>query len=372
MSTWQATWSQWQATLLALAADGEIKRLFWALALLLAVWLFRSPLARVLGFWPAHLLRRTGLADQAQADALLQPPLRLLPLAAALPVCATWAALEGASLELAQRLALTLAAWAATRFVLALLPLLRSRWTALEATFGSDLVDWMAKGLWGAAVAVSGATILQLWGVQVGPIIAGAGLFGVAVALGAQAFFKNLIGGMLILAGKRFRKGDWIEVPGVVEGTVESIGFHATVVRRFDRAPVTLPNTMLCDAAVTNYSRRPHRRISWTLGLDYRGDADSFARVRERIEQSILASEDFLHPPAAAVLVRIDQLGDSGVEFFIYCFTHSSDWAEWLRVKEALALEVLRIVDEEGCALAYPSQTVYLQSDGAPSPRPPV
>ena len=72
-----------------------------------------------------------------------------------------------------------------------------------------------------AIILVGAATILQIWGIQVGPIIAGAGLFGVAVALGAQDLFKNLIAGLLIIGEKRFRKGHSIRVEGVVEGTVE-------------------------------------------------------------------------------------------------------------------------------------------------------
>ena len=76
--------------------------------------------------------------------------------------------------------------------------------------------------------------ILELWGIRVGPVIAGLGLFGVAVALGAQDLFKNLISGIMILMEKRFTVGDVILVSGEVEGVVEQIGFRSTLVRRFD------------------------------------------------------------------------------------------------------------------------------------------
>ena len=78
--------------------------------------------------------------------------------------------------------------------------------------------------------------VLELWGIKIGPIIAGLGLFGVAVALGAQDLFKNLISGILVLVERRFQVGDWIFVEDVIEGTVESIGFRSTVVRRFDKS----------------------------------------------------------------------------------------------------------------------------------------
>lgn len=75
--------------------------------------------------------------------------------------------------------------------------------------------------------------------------------------------FKNLIGGLLVNGEKRFNLGDWIKVEGVVEGTVEDIGFRSTMVRRFDKAPVYVPNSQLADKAVTNFSAMTHRRIYW-------------------------------------------------------------------------------------------------------------
>ena len=66
------------------------------------------------------------------------------------------------------------------------------------------------------------AAVLELWGIKIGPIIAGLGLFGVAVALGAQDLFKNLISGILVLVEKRFKIGDWISVDGIIEG-IEAI-----------------------------------------------------------------------------------------------------------------------------------------------------
>lgn len=64
--------------------------------------------------------------------------------------------------------------------------------------------------------------------------------------------------------------GEWIKVDGVVEGTVEEINFRSTLVRRFDKGPVYVPNADLADNAVTNFSRMTHRRIKWLIGVEYR------------------------------------------------------------------------------------------------------
>ena len=80
--------------------------------------------------------------------------------------------------------------------------------------------------------------VLEIWGIKIGPVIAGLGLLGVAVALGAQDLFKNLISGIIVLLEKRFKIGDVINVPGHTEGTVEQIGFRSTLIRMFDSTPI--------------------------------------------------------------------------------------------------------------------------------------
>ena len=123
--------------------------------------------------------------------------------------------------------------------------------------------------------------MLELWGIKIGPIIAGLGLFGVAVALGAQDLFKNLISGILVLVERRFQVGDWIFVEDVIEGTVESIGFRSTVVRRFDKSLATIPNFQFAEKAVINNSQITNRRISWVIGLEYRTTSKQLTDIKK-------------------------------------------------------------------------------------------
>ena len=95
-----------------------------------------------------------------------------------------------------------------------------------EAKLTTALVDWTLKGLKIIVIILAIVAILELWGIKVGPVIAGLGLFGVAVALGAQDLFKNLISGIMILTERRFMIGDVIHVSGEAVGTVEQIGFQ--------------------------------------------------------------------------------------------------------------------------------------------------
>lgn len=225
-----------------------------------------------------------------------------------------------------------------------------------------EIFDWMITGARVGVVLLGAATVLQIWGIQVAPIIAGLGLFGVAVALGAQDLFKNLIGGISILIERRFGFGDWIKVDGVVEGTVEKIGFRSTLVRRFDKAPVYVPNQKLSDNPVTNFSAMTYRRISWTIGLEYRTTHDQLRTIRDAIEEYLKSGETFVQPPEAALFVRIDAFNASSIDIMVYCFTYTTDWGEWLKLKEELAFKIKEIVEGAGAGFAFPSQSIYVET----------
>lgn len=240
----------------------------------------------------------------------------------------------------------------------------------LKDIFGESLVEWIVKLLKVIIFFIGAAAILELWGIKVGPLLAGLGLFGVAVALGAQDLFKNLIAGVLIMAEQRFKNGDWVLVDGVVEGTVKTIGFRSTLIRRFDKAPVYVPNAQMSDNAVTNFSEMTHRRIYWHLGVEYRTTVDQLREIRNGIETYILEQDEFAHPPEVSTFVRIDRFSDSSIDIMLYCFTKTTNWGEWLEIKERLAYRIKEIVEGAGTGFAFPSQSIYVES--LPADRPEV
>ncbi|MGF1462086.1 MAG: mechanosensitive ion channel family protein [Maricaulaceae bacterium] len=237
----------------------------------------------------------------------------------------------------------------------------------MERVFSSAVAAWIVKAAKTILVLLGGGVILQIWGIPVAPLVASLGIFGVAVALGAQDLFKNLIAGILILAEKRFVPGDWIRVDDVVEGTVEQINFRSTVVRQFDKGPVYVPNSRLSDNAVTNYSRMNFRRIKWLIGVDYRTTAEQLRFIRDRIMQHLLDTPDFARPEETATFVRVDSFGPSSIDFLIYCFTRTTNWGEWLKIKEDFALRIKEIVAEAGSDFAYPTMTQYTYNLEAPT-----
>lgn len=239
----------------------DIGKVIIALLIFLGFMLIRGVFSRyVLG----HLHKLTDKTktnlDDTIIDALI-PPLRFIPIIFGIFFAAGYMGLEGKSGEFVMKIEKSLIAfvifWSLHRAAEPLSHGLKN----LEKILSKAMMVWMFKALKVIIVFIGASVILEVWGIAVGPLLAGLGLFGAAIALGAQDLFKNLIGGITIIAEKRFHPGEWIKVDGVVEGTVEEIGFRSTKVRRFDKAPVHVPNSNLSDAVVTNFSRMTHRRI---------------------------------------------------------------------------------------------------------------
>ncbi len=230
-----------------------------------------------------------------------------------------------------------------------------------ESKISKPLVDWTLKGLKILVIVLGAVAILELWGIRVGPVIAGLGLFGVAVALGAQDLFKNLISGIMILMEKRFTVGDVILVSGEVEGVVEQIGFRSTLVRRFDSTPVMVPNYKFAEQSVTNYTRRHHRRIRWLIGLEYRTSIDQLKNIREQLNNLIEKDNNFAKNQNASFYVRIDSFSDSSIDMLVQTFTVTNDWAEFLKIKENLAVKIIEIVENNEAGFAFPSQSLYVE-----------
>ena len=230
-----------------------------------------------------------------------------------------------------------------------------------ESKISKPLVDWTLKGLKILVIVLGAVAILELWGIRVGPVIAGLGLFGVAVALGAQDLFKNLISGIMILMEKRFTVGDVILVSGEVEGVVEQIGFRSTLVRRFDSTPVMIPNYKFAEQSVTNYTRRHHRRIRWLIGLEYRTTIDQLKKIRDEINTLIEKDDNFAKNQNASFYVRIDSFSDSSIDMLVQTFTVTNEWAEFLKIKENLAVKIIEIVENNEAGFAFPSQSLYVE-----------
>ena len=343
-------------------------RILFAMFIFALLLVARGLFARFFIGWLKRLVRKTRNQIDDQMLASLEKPMRFAPIVLGFFVATELLQLEGVFNRIALRLTESLIVFTLFWGVIALVEPLSRIFSNLRDVLSVTMVEWIIKAVKLVLGLIAAAAILELWGVQIGPLIAGLGLFGLAGALAAQDLFKNLLSGVLILGEKRFHPGDWIKVDGVVEGTVETIGFRSTMVRQFDKAVVQVPNAKLADTAVINFSEMTYRRIYWKIGVLYDATAEQLREVRDGIETYIHNSDAFADPKDVATFVRIDSFNDSSIDIMVYCFTKTTVWGEWLEVKEALAYRIKEVVEGAGTGFAFPSRSLYVEAlpGGAP------
>lgn len=367
VSTLTDYWTQVQDILNTGFLGQPIGRGVLALVILFLAYLLRGLVAQLIAGTIGKLAGKTETRFDDQLVKALKPPLTLLPISAGIFFAAQALGAEGEVddffIAVTKSIVVGAIFWALFRLVTPLLLTIRG----IRRLFGETFLGWISRILKAIVVFVGGAAILDVWGVPVLPFLASLSLLSVAVALGAQDLFKNLIGGMTIIGERRLSKGDWIFVDGVVEGTVEDVGFRSTTVRRFDKSPVYVPNSKLADNPLTNFSRMTHRRIYWKIGLEYRTTDDQLAAIRGAIEEYITGSDDFAPAAEVSTFVHVDEFADSSVNIMVYCFTKTTVWGEWLAIKEQLAFHIKKIVEREGAGFAFPSRSLYFEKlpDGA-------
>ena len=323
--------------------------------------LIRSVVARILVSKVKKIVSKTGnKIDDKLFDALV-PPFRLLPIVVVFLAITLYFDIESTLGLYLQKINNTLS----TIFVFwlihqALIPF-SNLFNKLESILSKGLVLWIVKSLKYLIIFLGIVAVLEVWGIKIGPVIAGLGLFGVAVALGAQDLFKNLISGIMILLEKRFQIGDVINVPGHTEGTVEHIGFRSTLIRKFDSTPITIPNYIFAEAPILNYTNRNYRRINWTIGLEYNSTLNQIKKLTEMISTYLKDNDDFMVDDNYKSFVRIEKFNDSSIDILIICFTSTKDWDKYLEIKEELAMKIKNCVENIGLNFAFPSQSIYIE-----------
>lgn len=233
----------------------------------------------------------------------------------------------------------------------------------LEKRLTKPMVEWLVRFIKILLVFVMVASVLQLWGIQIGPIIAGLGLFSVALALGAQDLFKNLIAGIVILGERRFLVGDRVAAGGV-DGTVEHIGFRSTRIRTLEKIPVYVPNAVFSDQALTNYTNRTNRQIKILFGVTYGTSQTQLQNIVAQLRQYIQGTPGLVY---ADKVVYVDSLAESSINILVDVDHVSADYNLFMQDKQNLIFKTMEIVAANGSDFAFPSQSLYVEKlpDGA-------
>jgi MscS family membrane protein len=203
-----------------------------------------------------------------------------------------------------------------------------------------------------AVILIAGIVALAQLGVSVASLVAGLGIGGLAVALAAQKTLENLFGTLSIGVDQPMREGDFIKVYDFV-GTVEQIGLRSTRIRTLDRTIITVPNGDLSNQRIESFTVRDRLRLATTIGLVYETTAQQLRTVLGAIE-AILRRHPKVWPDG--VSVRFRELAAASLDIEITAWFQTSDWTEFLAIRQDLLLEFMAAIEAAGSAVAFPTR----------------
>ncbi len=201
--------------------------------------------------------------------------------------------------------------------------------------------------------------ILQHTGFQVTGLIAGLGAGGLAAGLGAQKSVANLLGGLTLTMDRPVRVGDLCRF-GDKLGTVEDVGLRSTRIRTLDRTVITVPNAEFSEVQIENFAMRDSIRLLATLSLRYETTPEQMRRALEGLRKLLREHEKVLADP---LRVRFVAFGAYSLDVEVFAYIRTSDWSEFLGIREEIFLRMMEIVAESGAGFAFPSQTLYMARD---------
>ena len=220
------------------------------------------------------------------------------------------------------------------------------------------LLPFLSKFLRVVTILLAFTIIAQEWDYDINGLIAGLGLGGLAFALAAKDALSNIFGGIVIILDKSFSIGDWIKISSA-EGTVEDISFRSTRIRTFAQAVVIVPNSILANESITNWSKMGKRRITFQLGVTYSTPRDKLERCISEIRTML---ENHTEINKETIYVMFDEFAENSLDIFLYFFTVTTVWEEFLRVKEDVNFKIMEILEKEGVSVAFPSRSIYLKN----------
>lgn len=207
---------------------------------------------------------------------------------------------------------------------------------------------------------LAGLVCFQTLGFSLSGVIAFGGVGGAAVAFAAKDLLANFFGGLMVYMDKPFSVGDWVRSPDQnIEGTVEYVGWRVTRIRTFDKRPLYVPNSVFTQISIENPSRMTNRRIYEKIGVRY-SDFAHVEAICKDIRRMLIDHPEI--DDGQTLMVNFNGFADSSLEFFIYTFTHTTNWQAFHQIKQDVLVRVGQIIESYGAEIAFPSQSIYMET----------
>ncbi len=214
------------------------------------------------------------------------------------------------------------------------------------------IVQKVAKAvIWGVALIIA----LDNAGYDVGALVAGLGIGGLAFALAAKDTIANIFGGLTIFTDKPMTLNDRVRIAGY-DGVVREVGIRSTRIETLDGTVVTVPNSKFADSPVENVSLEPSRKVKVKLGLVYDTTPEEMDKAMELLK-GITAGNQNLEEK---VIVSFTEFGDFSLNLLlIYYITKGADILE---TQSAINRAILTEFNDHGLDFAFPTQTLYTKN----------
>ncbi len=203
------------------------------------------------------------------------------------------------------------------------------------------------------------ATMAREWNFDITGFIASLSIGSVAVAFAAKDALANVFGSFIIILDKPFKKGDLVLANGI-EGVVEDISFRSTCLRTLAREKVYIPNSLLSNTPITNFSNRSSRRLQFTLGLTYASDGATMQEFIERLKTYLRGNPSLTDDEP---LVHFTTYNDSSLDIQVICYLNTNIYAEYLDIQNEINFKIKELLEEVGLGCAFPSTSVYFENE---------
>ncbi len=234
----------------------------------------------------------------------------------------------------------------------------------LDKQHSKELSAFVIRVVKWIIITIGIGMVLHNWNVNVTGIFASLGLGGLAFALAAKDTASNLFASIALLLDNSITKGEWVKVAGV-EGVVELVGMRTTKIRSFEKSLFTVPNHLIANNPIENFSRRGVRRIKMNIGLTYDTTSEQIEKIVQEIREMLQQ-----HPQVSrkeTLLVNFNNFGESTLDIFIYTFTNTAQWGQYLDIREDINIKIIKIVENNHSTFAFPSQSLYIENLPNPS-----
>lgn len=220
-----------------------------------------------------------------------------------------------------------------------------------------SMFDFALKIIRFVIYIVAGFIIITSLGVNLNGLVAGLGIGGVIFTLAAQDTAKNLFAGVVVFLDKPFVVGDWIQVD-TFEGTVEDITFRSTRVRTFENSLVNIPNAIISNASIINWSKMEKRRYRTNLCIELDTPLEKLEKFQIRVKD-MLQARDAIYDDS--IIVKFDNITDNGLNVLICSYTDSVDYNTYIAEREDINYKIMKILREEKIELAYDTKTIQVK-----------